>query len=276
MHNGTAATFVGLEDYSIQVALDPEPLRKAREEEGKQSNIASSSKRCRVSLSTDMICLRFMTPMAMHRMRRARKTKLYPLATPNVDEGNAGQNINILYDLLVFQLGRPPDEVEKLFVMVGPVCSREAVHPKELSPDADCPHGYHRYGWVLPLIQLWHRGLADLGRILERHWGGWQAQDPSGFCHEHSPREEGKALRWAQLLSRQHIGFGTLKAQAIDCWRVKFGVSDLDQHFKDRWVTLVLSQLYMPESSAENALVPIPCVLPILLAARSGQKRLVC
>ncbi|KZP17836.1 hypothetical protein FIBSPDRAFT_607979 [Athelia psychrophila] len=134
MPKGTAATFVGLEDYSVKAALDPEPLQKAREEERKQFNISVLYKRVRwgelesvmalhslnvlvqempsLAEHADMLRLRFKTTMAMHRMRRARKTKLYPLATSNLNEGNAGENMNILYDLLVFQLGRPPDEVE--------------------------------------------------------------------------------------------------------------------------------------------------------------------
>ncbi|KZP17820.1 hypothetical protein FIBSPDRAFT_864437 [Athelia psychrophila] len=45
MHNGTAATFVGLKDYNVKVALDPEPLRKAREEERKQFNTSALCKR---------------------------------------------------------------------------------------------------------------------------------------------------------------------------------------------------------------------------------------
>ena len=28
-----------------------------------------------------------------------------------------------------------------------------------------CPHGYARYGWILPLIQLWHLGWSNLERI---------------------------------------------------------------------------------------------------------------
>ncbi|KZP17816.1 hypothetical protein FIBSPDRAFT_1046553 [Athelia psychrophila] len=158
--------------------------------------------------------------MAMHRMRRARKTKLRPLATSNLDEGNAGQNMNILSDLLVSQLGRPPDEVEKLFVIVGPVCSREAPHPHKLSPDANCPHGYRRYGWVLPHIQLWHMGWADLGRIPETHWGGSQAQNLPGFCAMNILiGTKTKNSDRPNYYLAQHIVFGTLKAEAIDCWR---------------------------------------------------------
>ncbi|KZP10828.1 hypothetical protein FIBSPDRAFT_872143, partial [Athelia psychrophila] len=107
MYNGTTATFVRLEDCSVKVALDPEPLRKAREEEGKQSNIGVLFKRIRWgklesvmalhSLSflpqgvpslaehADRIRLRFKTTMAMHRMRRARKRKLHPLAASNLN-----------------------------------------------------------------------------------------------------------------------------------------------------------------------------------------------
>ncbi|KZP04371.1 hypothetical protein FIBSPDRAFT_878562 [Athelia psychrophila] len=116
MHNGTAATFVGLEDCNVKAALGPEPLRKAREEERKQFSIGVLRTGIVMALHplsflvqevpslaehADRIRLRFRTTMAMHRKRRARKTKLHPLATSNSNEGKAGQNMNILYNLLV-------------------------------------------------------------------------------------------------------------------------------------------------------------------------------
>ncbi|KZP17809.1 hypothetical protein FIBSPDRAFT_607612 [Athelia psychrophila] len=58
MYSGTTATFVGLEDCSVKVALDPEPLRKAREEEGKQSNIGVLYKRIRWDELESVMALR--------------------------------------------------------------------------------------------------------------------------------------------------------------------------------------------------------------------------
>ena len=91
----------------------------------------------------DFVELRFQTMMAIHHMRQNRETKLHPLATSNLNEGNTKQNARILYDLLVNQLGLPKDEVEKLLVIVGGDQSTVEKLQTLKKFLADCPHSYH-------------------------------------------------------------------------------------------------------------------------------------
>lgn len=243
MNNGTAATFIELEDCDIQKALDPEPLQKARQEERRKAlsinvlyNHINWTKldsvmalHCLQFLAEevpslaghrDFIKLRFETTMAIHRMRRGRKTKLHPLATSNYNEGNTKENAKVLYDLLVHQLGLPKEEVEKLLVIVGGDQSTVEKLRTLKKFLADCPHGYHRYGWVLPLIQLWHMGWADLEHVLNTHWGGSHPGDLSGFCAMNILLgRKVKDTKRPDYYPAQHLVFDTLKAEVLDCWR---------------------------------------------------------
>ncbi|KZP10830.1 hypothetical protein FIBSPDRAFT_962732 [Athelia psychrophila] len=59
----------------------------------------------------------------------------------------------------------------------------------------------------------------------------------------------------------QHLVFVALKAEVLDCWRVKFGVSDLDQRFSANFEDLLgdaraLCQLHISGSLVENAVLP--------------------
>ncbi|KZP10838.1 hypothetical protein FIBSPDRAFT_1051069 [Athelia psychrophila] len=69
----------------------------------------------------------------------------------------------------------------------------------------------------------------------------------------------------------QHLVFDALKAEVLDCWRVKFGVSDLDQRFKEHSANFenllgdarALCQLHISGSLVENAVLPNPVSRPI-------------
>jgi hypothetical protein len=130
----------------------------------------------------DPIQLQFRSTMAVHHMQRERKTTLHPLATSGYNEGNTAENAKVLYDLLVNHLNLPKEEVEKSLVISGgnqSTVEKLCTLKKFL---ATCPHGYAQYGWVLPLIQLWHMGWADLERVISTHWGTSQEDDLSSFC----------------------------------------------------------------------------------------------
>jgi hypothetical protein len=243
MNNGTAATFVELADCDIEKAFDDEPLQKAQEEQRCEAlNLEVRYKRvdwgslnsimalhC-LSFLTDevpslvkehnFIQLRFRTTMAVHHMQKECKTTLHPLATSGYNEGNTAENAKVLYDLLVNQLNLPKEEVEKLLVIIGgdqSTVKKLCTLKKFL---ATCPRGYAQYGWVLPLIQLWHMGWANLARVISTHWGISQEDVLSSFCSTNILlRRKVKDEKWPNFYPAQHLVFDTLKIDILDCWR---------------------------------------------------------
>jgi len=93
------------------------------------------------------------------------------------DEANVGENAKILDDMVLNQLRMSKEEMENYLVIVG---GDQATVEKLCSLKkfvGSCPHHYNGYGWVLPLIQLWHMGWADLEHVLSTHWGTSQVND---------------------------------------------------------------------------------------------------
>lgn len=160
------------------------------------------------------------TDLAKHRMRKGRQTTAYPLATSDYDEGSTAGNQKVLDDLILRQLGLAKEEVTKLLKIVGGDQSTiEKIRTLKKFLDS-CPHGYARYGWALPLIQLWHMGWADLERILSTHWGKSTLSDISSFAfvNERLGRKV-KNVRRPDYYPAQALVFDTLRAEILDCWR---------------------------------------------------------
>ncbi|THH04412.1 hypothetical protein EW146_g10186 [Bondarzewia mesenterica] len=255
IYNGTAATFIELEDCNPERAFDTEPLRNAREQEQRkgldwkllyqrvkwdQVNeiFALHSLAMLVEATPSLvdhqafIQLQFRTRTAVRQMRNGRKTTLHPLETTNFNEGNTAENAKVLDDLLLNQLGMPKEEVDRLLVIVGGDQSTVEKLRTLKKFLASCPHGYARYGWVLPLIQLWHMGWADLERVLNTHWGNAQVDDPSSFGSANILLgRKVKDVKRPDYYPAQHLVFDTLKADILDCWRIHLRVDDLDDHF---------------------------------------------
>ncbi|TFY76801.1 hypothetical protein EWM64_g7212 [Hericium alpestre] len=204
IQNGTAATFVVLEDCNVEAAFDVKALQDARSEGRRHeltavglfkqvdwSNLeAIFSIHCvgmliEATESLDMhskfVNQQLKGPLAKHRMREGRITDIHLLVMSDFNEGVTAENAKVLDDLLLCQLGLPKEEVERLLVIVGGDQSTvEKLRTLRKFLDS-CPHGYSRYGWVLPLIQLWHMGWADLEHILSTHWGTSHADDLSSL-----------------------------------------------------------------------------------------------
>jgi len=153
-------------------------------------------------------------------MKRGCKTELYPLMTLDLNEGNTKQNAKVLYDLLVNQLKLPKEEVEKLLVIIGGDQSTVEKLRTLKKFLADYLHGYHQYGWLLPLIQLWHMGWADLEHVLKTHWGGSASDDLLGFCATNILLgRKVKDTKRPDYYPAQHLIFDNLKAEILDCWK---------------------------------------------------------
>lgn len=163
--------------------------------------------------------LRFRTTLAIHRMREGRKTSIHPLATSDHDEGKTEENAFVLDDL-VSQIGLTKEETNRLLILVGSDQSTVEKIRTLKKFLASCTHGYKQYGWVLPLIQLWHMGWADLERVLNTHWGPEAGDDVSTFCHANVLLgRKVKDVTRPDYYPAQHLVFDTLKTEILDCWR---------------------------------------------------------
>ncbi|KAI0054820.1 hypothetical protein BV25DRAFT_1816482 [Artomyces pyxidatus] len=258
IHNGTAATFIELDlgGRDVKIVFDPAPLRKAQEDERRRSlnlnllynripwgriNTVCALHCLRYLVDEvpvlhthhDFIHLRFRTTLAVHRMKPGRKTALHPLATSDHDEGNTAENARVLDDLLIRQLRMPKEEVNKLLVIVGGDQSTVEKLRTLKKFLASCPHGYKQYGWVLPLIQLWHMGWADLERVLSTHWGNSHETDLSSFQTTNNIMGRNvKNVKRPDYYPAQRLVLDTLRVDILDCWRSNLGVSDLDAYFR--------------------------------------------
>ncbi|KAJ7448749.1 hypothetical protein FB451DRAFT_1187568 [Mycena latifolia] len=204
MDSGTAATLVELMNCDVGKAFDPQALKDARSA-GLRKQLTTEVLLGRIDMPElnavmalhaltfliaeapvlsphqTFINLRFRTTHAKHQMPDGYVTSIHPLATSGHDEGTTQGNRDVLDDLIIRQLGMEKSEVDKLLIIVGGDQSTvEKIRTLQRFL-ADCPHGYSRYGWVLPLIQLWHMGWADLERVLSTHWGRTALGDMSSF-----------------------------------------------------------------------------------------------
>ncbi|KAJ7715203.1 hypothetical protein B0H16DRAFT_1340149 [Mycena metata] len=259
MDSGTAATFVELLNCDVGKAFDPKPLKDARDR-GARAALTTDvlferinmeelntlmALHCITFLITEtpvlaphqsFINLRFRTTHAKHRMPEGFITSIHPLATSGHDEGTTRGNQDILDDLIIRQLGMEKSEVDKLLIIVGGDQSTVEKIRTLQKFLADCPHGYSRYGWVLPLIQLWHMGWADLERILSTHWGrtatNSETGDMSSFYFINTIlKRKIKDVKRPDYYPTQNFIFNTLKAEIIDCWKVRLGTDDLNAYF---------------------------------------------
>ncbi|GBE85253.1 hypothetical protein SCP_0704400 [Sparassis crispa] len=255
IHNGTAATYVELEDCDVEKAFDVKALRESQQQERrKQLDLGVLYKRINwmklnatmathilailieaipaLSVHLPLLRIRFETTLMIHRMRKGRKTGLYPMATSDYNEGNTAENAKVLEDLLVEQLGMPKEEIEKMLVIIGGDQSTVEKLQTLKRYVTTCPHGYSRHGWVLPLIQLWHMGWADLERVLNTHWGVSTADDLSSFRSANVLLgRKVKDQRRPDYYPTQRLIFDTLRAEVLDCWRIELDVADLHEHF---------------------------------------------
>ena len=247
MDSGTAATFIELMNCDVGKAFDPQALKDARDA-GLREKLTTDVLYDRIDMEQlngvmALHCLTFLiaetavlaphqafinllfrTKYAKHRMPDGHITSMHPLATSSHDEGSAQGNRDVLDDLLLRQLGMDKSEVEKLLIIVGgdqSTVEKIRTLQKFLS---DCPHGYSRYGWVLPLIQLWHMGWADLERVLSTHWGrtatNSETGDMSSFYFINTIlKRKIKDTKRPDYYPTQNFVFDTLKAEIVDCWK---------------------------------------------------------
>ncbi|KAI0043311.1 hypothetical protein FA95DRAFT_411632 [Auriscalpium vulgare] len=159
----------------------------------------------------------------------------------------------------------PKEEVEKLMVIVGGDQSTVEKLRTLKKFMASCPHGYSRYGWVLPLIQLWHMGWADLERVLSTHWGESAADDLSSFKSTNIILgRKVKDVKRPDFYPAQHLVFDNLKVEILECWRKCLGVADLEAHFAANNVEAEdlftqareLNRRYLTMDAYERALYP--------------------
>ncbi|KAJ7201809.1 hypothetical protein GGX14DRAFT_544611 [Mycena pura] len=266
MNSGTAATFVELMNCDVGKAFDPKPLNEARAA-GLRGQLTTEVLLQRIDIPElhavmglhcitfliaeapilashqAFINLRFRTTHAKHRMPEDHVTIIHPLATSAHDEGSTQGNQNVLDDLLIRQLGMEKSDVDKLLIIVGGDQSTVEKIRTLKKFLADCPHGYARYGWVLPLIQLWHMGWADLERILSTHWGRTSSNsemgDMSSFYFVNTIlKRKIKDVKRPDYYPTQNFIFDTLRAEIIDCWKVSLETTDLNAYFTAKPIAL--------------------------------------
>ncbi|TFY69112.1 hypothetical protein EVJ58_g610 [Rhodofomes roseus] len=305
MYNGTAATLVELEDCDVEQAFDVKVLREARAKEDRKKltidtlynridwarlnaviamhvlNILTEAVPA-LEIHRENICEQFKTTLAIHRMREGRQTKLHPLATSDFNEGVTQENASVLDDIFIDQLKLSKEEVDRLLVIVGGDQSTIEKLRNLKKFMATCPHGYTRYGWVLPLIQLWHMGWADLERVLRTHWGKTQGDDLSAFRSINILLgRKVKDEKRPEYYSTLRLILDTLKADVLDCFRVHLRTDNLNAYFTTHQLSfsdlLKLSETirdhYICIGAYERALHPDETVAEFFVPGKPSKPR---
>ncbi|KZV59150.1 hypothetical protein PENSPDRAFT_595952 [Peniophora sp. CONT] len=180
--------------------------------------------------ASEFVQARFAGPNAK-RPQEARQTKFHVMETTDFNEADVSELPRLFEELLVNQCGMSKEDCEKFLSITGGdqnSAEKERVMKKFL---ADCPHGFERFGWLLPLIQLWHMGWADIERILKTHWGN--KRDPSSFEVLNSwLRRKVKDVKRPDYYPALHLIFDTLRGDLLQCWRLILGTDDLKEYFR--------------------------------------------
>ncbi|KAI0700077.1 hypothetical protein BC835DRAFT_1304258 [Cytidiella melzeri] len=210
------------------------------------------------------------TELATHRMRKGRRTQAFPMAASEHDEGSTEGNRKVIDDLLLNQLGLKKDEVNRMLTIVtGNQSTIEKICTLKRFLDS-CPHGYNQYGWVLPLIQLWHMGWSDLEWILDTHWGPKSCSKESEVCIEDVSTfsfvnellgQKVKNMKHPDYYPAQALVFDTLRAEVLECWHEHYQTDVLGVYMVTRQPKLDellqdaqrLVNTYLTTASAECA-----------------------
>ncbi|KAF8598632.1 hypothetical protein BDV93DRAFT_609737 [Ceratobasidium sp. AG-I] len=265
--SGTASTLVELSLYDSG-AFDLQPVLSARQNQARKSlttdvlwkqvdqqhlnsvmalhclNFLVSNCPALSGLS-DYITEQLRTTYAIHRMPNGAKTKAHPLSSSSISEDSAEGCRDTIDEILLHQLGLPPELVKSALIIVGgDLGTIEKVRAlKTLA--SSCGHGYNKYEWVLPLVQLWHMGWADLARLISTYWGKPASLDPSSLWHACSLLgRKVKPEDRPEYYPAQALVFDTLEADVLDCWRLILDTEDLDGYFSAQPSTPDGSELF--------------------------------
>lgn len=240
--SGTASTVVKIEDGDLST-VTPSMIQQARSE-GKRRALSLQylEDRCNdqsANVKSLMVlhCIGFLigsspglkkwaarlkselASLAVERLPKDRKSTVFPLATTDLDEGSTAGNRDVLDNLFLDQLGKSREDIaEALFVVGGDLATIEKLRVLQRLL-GDCPHGYSAYHWLLPLVQLWHMGWADLARIIGTHWGSNNREGSSiEAVNTVLGRNVRKILR-PDYYPAQRLVFDNLRAEVLDCFR---------------------------------------------------------
>jgi hypothetical protein len=240
--SGTASTLVELSEFEPG-AFDPEPVLNARRNHFRRAlstkMLWSRIDQAHLSSVMAVHCLNFLvsscptlsglssfvvnelrTTYALHRMPEGHKTRAHPLSSSGINEGSAEGCRDALEDILIHQLGLSPDIVTSVMIIVGGDLGTIEKIRALIMLSTSCSHGYSSFSWVLPLVQLWHMGWADLARIIATHWGKEMTRDPSSLWHNSTLLgRKVKPVERPEYYPAQALVFDTLEADVLDCWR---------------------------------------------------------
>ena len=94
-----------------------------------------------------------------------------PMETTDYNSADTPQNMRLIEELLVKHLGMSKEDAARIIVIIGGDQSTVEKVRAVKKYLATCPHGFARFGFLLPLVQIWHMGWADLEHIVDTHWG---------------------------------------------------------------------------------------------------------
>jgi hypothetical protein len=206
LQNGTAATFIRLEDVPPD-ALRSKPLLDNLRQQHRKTKMTVEALHKDINWKhIDAIgaatllrvwahhipALRHFQPqvrklfkedLAIRRLR-LRKSQIIPMRPTGIDESTSAGILDVLRNLVLGQLEILPEWLQDWVIFVcGDQMTIDRLRKMKMY-SAKTDTAYERHDWVLPVIQLWHLKWNWLKAIFRLHWEKEIGKDVHGLRHD--------------------------------------------------------------------------------------------
>ncbi|KAH6913289.1 hypothetical protein BKA70DRAFT_1525370 [Coprinopsis sp. MPI-PUGE-AT-0042] len=243
LQNGTAATFIRLEDVPPN-ALKSEPILDNMKKKGHlsmsidtlysdinwehmHSTGAATILKAWVKHVPELQRFNkelqdmYKEHLAVHKLR-LRKSKIIPMRPTAIDESTSHGIVEVLRNLVLSQLNVLPEWLQDWVIFVcGDQMTIDRLRKlKQYTAKADTPHD--RNDWVLPVIQLWHLKWNWMKNIFKLHWFNELERDVHGLHHDvNLLRREKFNAEKCDFYQGHHIIEDRFEAMVLEILRLK-------------------------------------------------------
>ncbi|EAU82342.2 hypothetical protein CC1G_06652 [Coprinopsis cinerea okayama7 len=160
------------------------------------------------------------------------QSKVYPLATNSADEMKVQELREAIIDFASTQLGITEETIDnRCWPFSGDGKTFDAfLRLRKQSSVEELT--FESFGWMIPLLEVWHAKWTDLSRVVRGHHG--DSTDPSSlaFFAQLTGCPQPADLRKVDFYDGQHLVNLSFEALVLNVWEQEFRTTDLVQHFE--------------------------------------------
>ncbi|TEB21750.1 hypothetical protein FA13DRAFT_1642380 [Coprinellus micaceus] len=178
-------------------------------------------------------------------------TPVYPLSSSGKSETVTTELKDAMHDFLS-QVGQDEGDYLNRMLMVGGdglTFQRLLEVQRYLQLEKD-----HRESLAIlePVLAVWHTVWTFLSSLFEIHWGGTMSPDPSSLGHNATliGRPPPSSLKKVDFYPAIELLFLILDTRILDCWRVRYGCTNIFVYFTELAAAKKLPTIEELEKSA--------------------------